>query len=78
LYAKKVDTAKCKKKWGSIPPKDKLKIKEALPIYLQSTPSMKYRKNPLTWLNGNCWLDVTENNFYINGSGTPKKESSKW
>ena len=25
------------------------------------TKDKKFRKNPLTWLNGNCWLDIDKN-----------------
>ena len=25
--------------------------------YVLSTPDVKFRKNPLTWLNGKCWND---------------------
>ena len=28
--------------------------------YVKSTPEIKYRKNPLTWLNGEYWRDEKE------------------
>ena len=29
----------------------------AVDQYVKSTPDPKFRKNPLTWLNGKCWED---------------------
>ena len=28
--------------------------------YVRTTPEIKYRKNPLTWLNGEYWRDQKE------------------
>lgn len=57
LYAKKKDTAKCKAKWKNISKKDKENIFETLHLYLEATPDKQYRKNPLTYLNGEIWKD---------------------
>lgn len=57
LYAKKKDTAKCKAKWKNISKKDKEAIFETLHLYLAATPDKQYRKNPLTYLNGEIWKD---------------------
>jgi len=59
-YGKKLDKAKCEKVWGKIRDPDKTLIMERLPAYLASTPEIKFRKNPLTWLNGKCWNDEIE------------------
>jgi|GEM_PF-1159558 len=61
-YDKKVDKYKCERKWKSIPLADKKKIMEYVPLYVEATPDSKYRKNPLTFLNGKCWGDnIPEN-----------------
>lgn len=57
LYNKKNDSKKCKAKFDKLPEKDKVKIKTTLPNYISSTPDLKFRKNPLTYLNGCCWND---------------------
>jgi hypothetical protein len=59
-YGKKRDFAKCEKKWNSLSARDQQKAIAALPGYKKSTPDVQYRKNPLTWLNGKCWLDEIE------------------
>jgi hypothetical protein len=38
----------------------KKKIKQVLPFYVKSKPDIQFRKNPLTWLNGQCWNDEVE------------------
>ena len=57
LYGKKNDKEKTFKKWSRLKEKEKSLIFEKLPDYLESTPDLKFRKNPLTWLNGRCWED---------------------
>ena len=56
-YGKKVDTKKCQKKWDSFSLNVQKEILESLPEYIESTPNKKFRKNPLTYLNGECWKD---------------------
>lgn len=56
-YGKKVDNKKCEAKWKALSDKDKSAIKENVTLYVQSTPDIQYRKNPLTYLNGQCWKD---------------------
>lgn len=56
-YGKSVDKTKCKAKFEKLSDEVKLKIKEVLPLYIQSTPDKQFRKNPQTWLNGECWND---------------------
>lgn len=56
-YGKKVDKEKCVKKYAKIPEKERATIAQVLPVYIASTPDVTYRKNPLTWLNGQCWRD---------------------
>jgi len=57
LYNKKTDLKKCRTKFDQLPEKDKVKIKNTLPNYIDLTPYLKFRKNPLTYLNGCCWND---------------------
>lgn len=57
IYDKKSDRAKCLKAWLNIHPHKHGLIYEQARKYVQSTPDSKYRKNPLTWLNGQCWED---------------------
>ena len=60
LYAKKKDTAKCKSKFEKLSNTDVDKIFEVLPLYIESTPDVKFRKHPATWLNNKCWLDAND------------------
>lgn len=60
LYDKKSDKKKCKEKYEKLSMVQIEKIKEALPIYIKSKPDIQYRKNPLTWLNGECWNDEVQ------------------
>ena len=57
LYNKKIDKTKCIKKWRLLKDEEKEKIVKVLDSYVKSTPDVKFRKNPLTWLNGKCWDD---------------------
>jgi hypothetical protein len=54
-YDKKEDRKKCEKKWKSITDKQKEAIRVHVPLYVQSTPDIQYRKNPSTYLNNECW-----------------------
>lgn len=57
LYAKKVDTESCNKKWDKLTLLEQQEIMAKLPAYIAATPDIKYRKNPSTWLNNKCWKD---------------------
>jgi hypothetical protein len=56
-YAKKVDLKKCKEKFKKLKPEEVSAILAHVPKYVNSTPDVKYRKNPLTYLNGRGWED---------------------
>lgn len=72
-YGKKVDKVKCEKKWLKISETEKEKISGALNVYVESTPDVQFRKNPLTWLNGQCWNDeILKNNTNGNTQRSPK------
>lgn len=56
-YDKKRDSKKCFEKFKKIDSTLYDFIIDKAQQYANSTPDIKYRKNPLTWLNGNCWED---------------------
>jgi hypothetical protein len=58
LYNKEVAKDKCYSEWKYINTIDKDKILRALPTYVQATPDIQYRKNPLKYLKEKAWLDV--------------------
>ncbi len=58
LYDKKVDKVKTKAKFDKLPIVEKSKMKIALPIYLSTIKDKQYQKNPLTYINGQCWNDI--------------------
>ena len=57
LYDKKVGKAKAKAKFLKLSKTDKEKIFSTLKQYVENTPNPTYRKDPLTYLNGECWND---------------------
>jgi hypothetical protein len=71
-FDKKVDRKKCSDIWAKIPVTKRDQIIEAANKYRISTPEARYRKNPLTWLRGECWNDEpiinlnTQNNEQFN------------
>lgn len=56
-YGKKVDTAKCKSKWLKLSHEQHTEIMANVFDYVAANSDKQYRKNPLTYLNGKCWLD---------------------
>jgi hypothetical protein len=56
-YAKKVNRKKTQAKWGKLKEAEKEECMKKVKAYVQSTPEAKYRKDPLTYLNGSCWED---------------------
>lgn len=60
LYKKKKDTKKCRIRFNKFSRKVQLEIIEHVPVYVKSTPNVHYRKNPLTYLNGEIWNDPIE------------------
>ena len=57
LYDKKVERKNCLKKFIKLDLEVIEKIINVVPFYVKSTPDLKYRKNPETWINGECWND---------------------
>ena len=56
-YGKKVDKKKCEKIYAKISEQERAKIKTHVPQYVASKPEKKYRKDPQTYLHGECWND---------------------
>lgn len=57
LYDKKRNKAKTKGIWKKLPKKDREAAMLAVQAYVASTPDVKYRCDPTTWLNGRRWED---------------------
>lgn len=72
MYDKKVDKTKTFKKFKTLDESVCNKIMDCLPSYIKKTPDVKYRKNPLTWLNGECWNDE------ISAPPPPKVKTIEW
>jgi hypothetical protein len=56
-YGKKEDKHKCEQRWNTLSLADRQAAMAHVPRYVAATPEKKFRKNPLTYLNGRCWLD---------------------
>jgi len=56
-YGKKQDRHKCSLCWARLSAADRAAALAHVPSYVQATPVKRYRKNPLTYLHGRCWLD---------------------
>jgi len=59
-YDKKVDRKKTMAKWARLNKGEIDKIFTVLTDYVKSKPDRQYRKNPLSWLNGEGWNDEIE------------------
>lgn len=57
LYDKKVGKAKTLQKWQRLKGSERDKCLEVVKDYVKATPEEKYRKHPLTYLNGKHWED---------------------
>lgn len=57
MYGKKRGKKKAKQKWDKLTVEQKTACLIATPAYVASTPDRTYRKDPLTYLNGECWND---------------------
>ena len=57
LYNKKTGTKDAKTKFLKLTDKEVEAIFKTLPFYLKSTPDIKFRKHPTTYLNQRTWED---------------------
>tara|TARA_R100000315_G_C5184610_1_gene107303 strand:+ start:308 stop:805 length:498 start_codon:yes stop_codon:yes gene_type:complete len=57
LYDKKTGMQRCQDKFLKYNMSTMQIILESVPSYIKETPDPKFRKNPLTWLNGEYWKD---------------------
>ena len=53
-FDKKEDRHKCTLKWKALDEADRAAALAHAPLYAKATPEKRYRKNPLTYLNGRC------------------------
>lgn len=56
-YNKKRGRKKAEEKWNRLKPQQKVACMKATPAYVQSTPVIQYRLDPITYLNGERWND---------------------
>lgn len=57
IYNKKIDRFKCEKAWGKLNQLERDKIIETVRDYVKFNSEIKFRKNPLTYLNGKSFND---------------------
>lgn len=57
MYNKKRGKKKARQKWNRLTEEQQAACLMATPLYVASTPDPVYRKDPLTYLNGECWND---------------------
>lgn len=69
MYGKKIDRAKCFKKWQKMTDAERDACIEATPAYVASTPDLQYRRHPATYLNNKSW----ENQIIPRNNGTDKQ-----
>lgn len=61
LYGRKIDRDKCEVKWHNVLTKAERKAAtEHTPIYVASTPDIKFRKHPYSYLTGKCWKNEVQ------------------
>lgn len=56
-YDKKVGRKNAENAWRRLTKSEKRMAINSVGEYVKSTPTIKYRKNPATWLNANGWED---------------------
>lgn len=56
-YKYKVGKQNAEKSWDKLTEPERQSCLEAVPKYIDSTPELRYRKHPTTYLNGKCWND---------------------
>ena len=56
-YGKKVGRHKSVERWKQLTPDEQAAALAHAPLFAAATPDKQFRKDPLTYLNGKCWLD---------------------
>ena len=56
-YNKKRGRKKAEAKWNKLSDFDKIECMKATPSYVASIEDKQFQKDPLTYLNGECWND---------------------
>ncbi len=56
-YGKKVDRAKCERKWASLTQNEREQAYRHTEAYVIATPDVQYRRHPATYLNNANWND---------------------
>ncbi|MBK6418500.1 MAG: hypothetical protein IPF79_04815 [Ignavibacteria bacterium] len=71
LYDHKQDRLRCEKLWAKLTEAEKSAIMEHVPRYVASTPDVKYRRHPATYLHNRSWENaiITENRNGNNSNG---------
>lgn len=79
LYDKKVDRKKSFEKWKRLKESERDEIIEKTPEYVKHHSEIKYRKNPVTFLNNRSWEDeikketqASEDNQFVYVNGVKK------
>lgn len=78
VYDKKVDRSKALKKWLRLSEKEQMKCIEVAPSYVASTSDKQFRKNPTTYLNGECWNDEIVVRHSKEQSQPTKQDDAYW
>lgn len=77
LYDKKIDRAKCEKKWNKLTLKERQACIAATPAYVASTPDIQYRRHPMTYLNNKSWENQIIPHNYANDKPTTEQQLYK-
>ena len=56
-YGKKVDRAKCERKWAAMTQQEREQAYRHTEAYVIATPDIQYRRHPATYLNNANWND---------------------
>lgn len=72
MYDKKRKRPACEKKWALMTEEQRQLALTHAPKYAASTPEKRYRKDPLTYLNGECWNDEI---IQEPGTATPTEDA---
>ena len=74
MYDKKIDRAKCEKKWQRLTDDEREECMYYLPAYVKATPDIKFRRNPETYLNNKSWQNEIIGNGKHKGTGATDAE----